>query len=162
MRMFAALLFVAISARAQLRVGPEIPLAAGRHTNVHWQTPIAVAPARDGFVVAWSQRLVDGRFRVEVAKADEGGAVVRGPLEMLPSSPSSRYAADPSIAAFGDGFLIAWTEDAASWLRPATPCAGLDASLNVTVPEYQPLPGGAAAAVRAFGDHAIVAIENQS
>lgn len=144
----AALLFIAA-------IGPRIPLTDVRHTGLYWNTPLAIAPAGDGFVLAWSMPDTSGRFHVLVAKA--GGA----PREMPEVSPRSRYAADPSIAPFGDGFLVAWTEDCGALSPSCTALRRLDRSLSVVGPDYPLLPSGSPAIVRTTGGHTVIAAGRQ-
>src|SRR5262249_34717039 len=150
----ALLLFTAV-AQAQPYVGPEIALAPTRHTSLFWTTPVAVAPAKDGFVIAWSVRGDAGTWRVQVARADGHGALIGAPPEMQPVSPQPRSAADPSIAPFGDGFLVAWSEDCGELPPVCTVLRRLDASLNVVAPDYPRLPGGWPVMLRTTGTHAV-------
>lgn len=96
--LFLALL-VATSAAAQPVVGPEVTSAPMDGVG-----QFALAPHRDGFILAWEQN-----GRIHVGRLDSALQLEGGALE-LPISDPSRNASSPSVATNGTTALIAWHE----------------------------------------------------
>src|SRR5437764_2139755 len=153
MRVTVLLLLLAPALQAQPLVGPEVRLAnVAMAETFRPPAPLAVAPARDGgFAFAWSASGI-----VHIARFDARGALIGTPREIRPTSPLSRLAGNASLASFGDGFLIGWSEDCGMnapscvWLRH------VDAQLEPVAPDV-PVATSTPLMVRRFGGHAAVA-----
>ncbi|HEX3580915.1 MAG TPA: hypothetical protein VH087_04075 [Thermoanaerobaculia bacterium] len=92
-------LLLATSAVAQPVVGPEVASAPLPSLG-----DFAVAPQRDGFVIAWEQG-----GRIYAGQLDSSLHLTAAPLE-LPVTDSRAVASSPAIASDGTTVLVAWHE----------------------------------------------------
>ena len=149
--MYALLLAVAATVTPEIRLADVVP------RGVFQPARIGVAAAGDGgFAVAWTALNAVQRPRVFVARFDVRGNRIGAAREIAPLSPNSYQAGEPSIAAFGDGFLLGWIEDCAS-PKICAAAQRLDGALNPITPSVALLADGAPVTVRSFAGRTVVA-----
>jgi hypothetical protein len=110
----AALFFAAVSATAQLHVGPEISTGLMPVTAPAVRpAPIAdAAPEPGGALLVWSTRSANGHARATIARLNgQGGAVA---LQELPAFDGDADVVNAAVASRGDAALVVWIEKPAA------------------------------------------------
>jgi hypothetical protein len=145
--LFPILLLQAVAVFAQPTVSAEVSsdLLRRQSTSLSFNTP-AVSMANDqrGVAIAWVMPNADGYDRISVARLDRTGHIAGTVHVITMATAYLSIATAPSIAATGQGFVIAWLELPISGPQSAAAAyCRLDAELNpVTVPSVLPVSGG--------------------